>query len=97
MLLRPGGSAIGTGCMIALGLDARVPSPFDVGEYDDPVDPPRGLFASPECPAELWRRSLALRRRLIEIAGEPGGVGRHGEPLGPGKPNYHGGGQIDGD
>jgi hypothetical protein len=67
----------------ALGIDARVPSPFDVGEDDDPEDPPRGLFASTEPPGELWCRALVLRRRLIELAGKPGRVGRHGEPLGP--------------
>jgi hypothetical protein len=66
----------------ALGLDAMTPSPFDVSEDDNPADPPRGLFATLEDPVELWQRSLALRRRLIDLAGPPGRVGRHGVPLG---------------
>jgi hypothetical protein len=32
-----------------------------------------------------WRHAWGLRQRLIELAGPPGRVGRHGEPLGPGR------------
>jgi hypothetical protein len=66
----------------ALGLDATAPSPFDVSEADDPENPPRGLFATPSGHVELWQMSLAVRRRLIDMAGPPGRPNRHGDPLG---------------
>jgi hypothetical protein len=66
----------------ALGIRPWELSPFDASEDDDPEDPPRSLIASSEPPGELWCRALVLRRRLIELAGKPGRVGRHGEPLG---------------
>jgi hypothetical protein len=67
----------------ALGLPWEDLSPFDASEDDEPEDPPQSLIASTECPVQSWHRAIALRRRLIEIAGNPGRVGRHGEPLGP--------------
>jgi hypothetical protein len=76
------------GLHAALGVRPWHISPFDVVEGDDPENPSGMLFASPDPPSE-WRRAVVARRRLIELAGAPGGVGRHGEPLGPGKPNYH--------
>jgi hypothetical protein len=76
----------------ALGIKPWQESPF----YADVPEPPSWMRPDEVRIREDWVRALALRCRLIEMAGEPGGVGRHGEPLGPGKPNWRWG-QIDGD
>jgi hypothetical protein len=64
----------------ALGIKPWQESPFHV----DGPEPPAWVHYK-----DLWRWSWELRCRLIEVSGEPGGVARHGEPLGPGQPNYH--------
>jgi hypothetical protein len=50
-------------------------SPFDV----------QGTEPDYSRPDHAWDRAMELRRRLIELAGPAGRVGRHGDPLGPTK------------
>jgi hypothetical protein len=76
----------------ALGIKPWQESPF----YADNPEPPSWM-SSQTIGINDCARAWEMRCRLIKLAGEPGGVGRHGEPLGPGKPNYHGNGGIDGD
>jgi len=58
-----------------LGIRPWMVSPFDAAARPTRDD------GSPW--AQSWPRAAELRRRLIEAAGPPGRVGRHGEPLGP--------------
>jgi hypothetical protein len=69
----------------ALGISPWQESPF----YADDPAPPSWMRLDEVRIREDWVRAWEMRCRLIELACEPGGVGRHGEALGPGKPNYH--------
>jgi hypothetical protein len=60
------------GLHAALGLKPWMLSPLDTS---CPYPPGSGAAAS-------WPHIVELRRQLIEQAGSPGRVGRHGEPLG---------------
>jgi hypothetical protein len=58
-------------------------SPFDVTREEPPGwvrDRSRGDACG--CNLESYVRAWELRQALIEAAGRPGRVGRHGEPLG---------------
>jgi hypothetical protein len=61
----------------ALGVKPWQVSPFDV---DGPKPP---TWAADNAWAESWPWAWEARKALIELAGPPGRVGRHGEPLGP--------------
>jgi hypothetical protein len=61
----------------ALDVPPWAPSQFRVGRANPPGIRPGSVWE------EAWPRSWALRQALIEAAGLPGRVGRHGEPLGP--------------
>jgi hypothetical protein len=67
----------------ALGIKPWQESPF----YADDPEPPSWMTRQDSI--DDWAHAWEMRCRLIAVAGEPGGVGRHGQPLGPGQPNYH--------
>jgi hypothetical protein len=52
-------------------------SPFDATGPEPPVWGRKTPWGN------SWPGAWELRRALIEVAGPPGRVGRHGEPLGP--------------
>jgi hypothetical protein len=58
-----------------LGVRPWMISPFDAGSKPS-------IGAKSEW-ASSWPRAAGLRAALIEAAGPPGRVGRHGQPLGP--------------
>jgi hypothetical protein len=63
-----------------LGIRSWEVSPFDATEPEPPEWSDGGPWH------HSWPRAWELRQALIEAAGAPGEVGRHGEPLGPAKP-----------
>jgi hypothetical protein len=71
-------------CHKALGI-----MPFDVSPFTtDDAEPPQYMLdeesAGIEKPygAASWRRAWELRCALVELAGPPGPMDRHGRPLG---------------
>jgi hypothetical protein len=63
----------------ALGVTPHEVSPFDADDYADDAIVPE---------SRRLPRARELAATLLAQAGPPGGVGRHGEPLGPGVPDY---------
>jgi hypothetical protein len=63
-----------------LGIRLWEVSPFDAPAHNRPPDDDRTPHA------ESFAKAAELRRRLIELGGPPGRVGRHGDPLGPARP-----------
>jgi hypothetical protein len=63
-------------------------APCDVSPFDAIGPLPSWCRTNSTCWCASWPRGVALRKRLIEVAGPPGGVGRHSEPLGPGVASY---------
>lgn len=47
------------------------------------ADGPCPGFEKEQGRAEFWAKAVEQRRALVELAGSPGRVGRHGKPLGP--------------
>jgi hypothetical protein len=76
-------------CHQALGI-----MPFDFSPFDVPTEYPAcyatgwggGRGPGDAMNYDSWRRALELRQALIELAGEPGPMDRHGGPLGPAPP-----------
>jgi hypothetical protein len=56
-------------------------SPGDWSPFDVTSGPPPAWCRSWQ--AASWHRACELRRVLLEVAGKPGRMDRHGRPLGP--------------